>query len=60
MSAKRSWARRNEVIDERLVGQMRQQLKRLQERHRELESRYFDDDGLMREPVAPHVSRLMR
>ena len=52
--------RSNEATDERLVSQMRDQLTRLRDRHRELESRYFDDDGLMKEPVAPHVSRLMR
>lgn len=44
--------------DSRLISEMKEQLKRLQERRQELESQ--DDGQILHQPILPHLARVMR
>lgn len=46
--------------DSRLISEMKQQLQRLQERRQELESRQVEEEEALRQPIVPHLARVMR
>lgn len=47
--------------DSRLINEMKEQLKRLQERRQELELRQVEEEEeALRQPIVPHLARVMR
>lgn len=49
----------NRRQDSRMISEMKEQLRRLQERRHELESRQVDEEELG-QSIVPHLSRVMR
>lgn len=51
----------NRRQDSRMISEMKEQLRRLQERRQELESRRVDDEeALGQKSIVPHLARVMR
>lgn len=50
----------NRRQDSRMIIEMKEQLRRLQERRQELESRQADEEEVFGQSMVPHLSRVMR
>ncbi|KAI9564413.1 hypothetical protein GHT06_008152 [Daphnia sinensis] len=50
----------NRRQDSRMITEMKEQLRRLQERRQELESRQADEEEVFGQSIVPHLSRVMR